>query len=65
MSVRYGLGATSRRVTRQLLIEGLVLGLAGGFCGVAIAPVLAAGLISFVNPSATNAGMTSRLHGFP
>ena len=59
MSVRYALGATSRRVTRQLFIEGLVLGLAGGFCGVAIAPVLAAVLISFVNPKATNAGITS------
>jgi predicted permease len=35
------------------------LGLIGGFCGVALAPVLAAVLIGFVNPSATNAGMTS------
>jgi putative ABC transport system permease protein len=59
MSVRYALGATRRRVTRQLLVEGLTLGLTGGICGLAVAPLLAAGLISFVNPSATNAGMTS------
>jgi predicted permease len=59
MSVRYALGATRQRVTRQLLVEGLSLGLAGGICGLALAPILAAGLISFVNPSATNAGMTS------
>jgi putative ABC transport system permease protein len=59
MSVRYALGATRPRVIRQLLVEGLVLGLAGGFCGVGLAPALTAVLISFVNPSATNAGMTS------
>ena len=59
MSVRYALGATRLRVTRQLLVEGLALGLAGGICGLALAPLLAAGLISFVNPSATSAGMTS------
>ena len=59
MSVRYALGATRQRVTRQLLVEGLALGLTGGICGLAVAPLLAAGLISFVNPSATNAGMTS------
>jgi len=58
MSVRYALGATSPRVTRQLLVEGLALGLTGGLCGLALAPVIAAGLINLVNPSATNAGMT-------
>ena len=59
MSVRFALGATSPRVTRQLLIEGLALGITGGLCGLALAPVIAAGLISLVNPSATNTGMTS------
>ena len=59
MSVRYALGATSPRVIRQLLVEGLALGLAGGLCGVAIAPVLAGALISFVNPSASTSGLTS------
>lgn len=59
MSVRYALGATRLRVTRQLLVEGLALGLSGGLCGLALAPLVAAGLIRFVNPSATNAGTTS------
>ena len=59
MSVRYALGATSPRVVRQLMVEGLVLGLAGGFCGVAIAPALAGVLIRLVNTSASNSGMTS------
>jgi putative ABC transport system permease protein len=64
MSVRHALGATSPRVVRQLLLEGLVLGLAGGFCGLAIAPVLAGVLIGFLNPSASSAGRTS-LSGSP
>jgi predicted permease len=59
MSVRFALGATSPRVTRQLLVEGLALGVTGGLCGLALAPVIAAGLISLMNPSATNLGMTS------
>ena len=59
MSVRYALGATRQRVTRQLLVEGLALGLAGGLCGLALAPLVASALISFVNPSAGNTGITS------
>jgi predicted permease len=59
MSVRYALGATRERVIRQLLVEGVVLGLTGGLLGVSLAPVFAALLIGFVNPDATTAGMTS------
>jgi len=59
MSVRYALGATSPRVIRQLLVEGLALGLAGGFCGVAIAPALSSALIRFVTPSASSSGMSA------
>ena len=59
MSVRYALGATRTRVIRQLLIEGLALGVSGGLCGLAVAPLLAAALIRFLNPTATTAGMTS------
>src|SRR6266550_1357846 len=59
MSVRYSLGATLQRVTRQLLVEGLALGLAGGICGLALAPLVASGLIRLVNPSTDSTGLTS------
>ncbi|MGA9584421.1 MAG: FtsX-like permease family protein, partial [Terracidiphilus sp.] len=38
ISVRYALGATSGQVLRQLLTEGMVLGLAGAALGLALAP---------------------------
>ncbi|HWZ81287.1 MAG TPA: ABC transporter permease [Terriglobales bacterium] len=59
MSVRYALGAARPRVIRQLLVEGLALGLTGGILGLALAPLLTGLLISFVDPDATTAGMTS------
>jgi predicted permease len=37
-SVRYALGATGSQILRQLLCEGLLLGLAGAALGLAIAP---------------------------
>ena len=40
MSVRYSLGATRVRVLGQLLVEGLVLGLTGGVCGLVVSPLL-------------------------
>jgi predicted permease len=42
MSIRYALGAERSRVVRQLLTEGLMLGLAGGLLGVAFAPSVSA-----------------------
>lgn len=59
ISVRYSLGASRGRVIGQLLAEGLVLGLTGGICGLALSPLLAKALIDFVNPTATTAGVTS------
>jgi predicted permease len=38
ISVRYALGATNRQVLRQLLAEGMILGLAGAALGLALAP---------------------------
>ncbi|MGA7242640.1 MAG: ABC transporter permease [Terracidiphilus sp.] len=38
ISVRYALGATNRQVLRQLLAEGMLLGLTGAALGLALAP---------------------------
>jgi Acidobacterial duplicated orphan permease len=38
MSVRYALGATRLRIMQQMVIEGLVLGIAGGILGMLLAP---------------------------
>ena len=48
MSVRYALGAKRARVVQQLLVEGLLLGLAGGTMGIAIAPGISARLIDMI-----------------
>ncbi len=42
MSIRYALGAERARVARQLLTEGLMLGLMGGTLGIALAPTVSA-----------------------
>ena len=42
MSVRYALGAERNRVVRQLLVEGLMLGMAGGLLGILLAPPVSA-----------------------
>jgi len=38
-SLRYALGANVRRVVQQLLLEGLMIGIAGGAAGLLIAPL--------------------------
>src|SRR5689334_20562872 len=48
MSVRYALGARRTRVMRQLVIEGLLLGLAGGLIGIILAPRFSAVLINMI-----------------
>ncbi len=53
MSVRYALGAKRARVIQQLLVEGLLLGLAGGALGIAIAPRVSAWLINVIWSSTT------------
>ena len=42
MSVRYAMGASTRQIIRQLLMEGLLLGLLGGAVGFLFAPAVSA-----------------------
>ncbi|HEV2469219.1 MAG TPA: ABC transporter permease [Candidatus Sulfotelmatobacter sp.] len=59
IAVRYSLGASRGRVIRQLLIEGLALGILGGSFGVALSPLLEKALITLVNPTAASGGMNA------
>ncbi len=51
MSMRYALGAKRGRIVSQLLVEGGILGLAGGAAGLALAPAVAAILVRLMTSS--------------
>lgn len=60
MSVRYAVGASRAQIVRQLLIEGLLLGLLGGAMGLLFAPVVSAFLARrIVGDSATELPFSS------
>ena len=48
VATRLALGASRGRITSQLLVEGLVIALAGGFVGLQIAPVVTRVLLWFL-----------------
>jgi predicted permease len=53
IAVRLSLGATRRQLVRQLLVESLVLSVAGGVIGVFLSIALTRGLIAFIPPGTT------------
>src|ERR1700733_2198226 len=58
-SLRYALGASGRRVVQQLLLEGLLIGIAGGAAGLAIAPVCMRVLVHRMDSDGSSAFLTS------
>jgi putative ABC transport system permease protein len=51
MSMRYALGAQPRRIARQLLVEGALLGGAGAAAGLGFAPMVASTLVRLMTSS--------------
>jgi putative ABC transport system permease protein len=66
-SLRYALGANSQRVVQQLLLEGLLIGVAGGAAGLMIAPACIRVLVNRMNtdgPTAFHTTLDARLLAF-
>jgi putative ABC transport system permease protein len=58
-SLRYALGANARRVVQQLLLEGLLIGIAGGAAGLLIAPVCLHALVHRLDADTATAFSTT------
>jgi putative ABC transport system permease protein len=66
-SLRYALGANARRVVQQLLLEGMLIGIAGGAAGLLIAPTCLRVLVQRLatdGPSAFSTALDIRLLAF-
>jgi putative ABC transport system permease protein len=66
-SLRYALGANTRRVVQQLLLEGLLIGVAGGAAGLMIAPACMRVLVHRMEtdgPTAFQTTLDARLLAF-
>jgi putative ABC transport system permease protein len=58
-SLRYALGANVRRVVQQLLLEGVLIGIAGGVAGLLIAPVCIRVLVHHLDADTSTAFQTT------
>jgi putative ABC transport system permease protein len=58
-SLRYALGANVRRVMQQLLLEGLLIGIAGGVAGLLIAPACIRMLVERLSTDGSTAFSTT------
>ncbi|WP_433968191.1 ABC transporter permease [Tunturiibacter gelidiferens] len=66
-SLRYALGANARRVVQQLLLEGVLIGIAGGVAGLVIAPMCLRVLVQRLStdgPTAFSTTLDARLLAF-
>ena len=62
MSIRYAMGAGRAQITRQLLVEGMLLGLLGGAVGLLFAPLVSSFLVRRIaGPSATELPFSSHV----
>ena len=62
-SMRHALGASSARILRQLLLEGLLLGLAGGVLGLSLAPLATHAIVSLVVDDSGTTPFSTALDG--
>ncbi len=62
-SLRYALGAGSARILQQLLLEGLLIGIAGGLTGMLLAPAAIRALLHQLAGDQTNLAFTPSIHG--
>lgn len=61
VTTRIALGASSGRITSQLLIDALTIAVVGGLLGLALAPAMAEALLSFLRPSIAGIDLSSRI----
>ncbi len=62
-SLRYALGANRSRILQQLILEGLLIGIAGGVAGLALTPLVLHTLISRLTDDSDAVAFTGYING--